>query len=311
MAFRTSWLSSRPELRAVLWMTLASALFAGMNVGARLASGGLPWPEIAASRAITGAVLAAMLSRLRGSSLRVRDRKRSWMRSLFGTAAMLCTFFVLSAREVPLGDVVTLGATSPVFIALLSPSLLGESVGRRVWTATPIAFIGVALVAQPTFHASMGVVLVASLASVFSAFAMLSLRRLGSDESSEAIVFHFSATAAVATLSLSLLNPRVPSALSLGALALTGLCGGFAQLAMTRAYALDRAARLGALGYLGIVFTQVCSILWLGERPSPAQAGGSLLVIVAGVVLALGAMRDARAAAASDSAPSSSPHSTT
>ncbi|MFS8630352.1 MAG: iron-containing alcohol dehydrogenase [Bacillales bacterium] len=42
------------------------------------------------------------------------------MRTIFGTSALLATFFALSAREVPLGDVVTLSALSPIFIALLS-----------------------------------------------------------------------------------------------------------------------------------------------------------------------------------------------
>jgi drug/metabolite transporter (DMT)-like permease len=288
-------LEARPALRGVAWMTLASALFAVMNVAARVASAHVPWPEVAASRALVGALVAFSLARARGARLRVGDRRASWYRSLFGTGALVCTFIALAARQVPLGDVVTLASTSPIFIALLSPWLLGERVGRRVALATPLAFAGVCVVLQPTFHLAAGVALVTTAAAVLSALAMIWLRRLGPDESSEAIVVHFSLTAASVTALLSIPVFRLPDLRGALALAATGVTGGLAQVSMTRAYALDRAARIGAVGYLGVVFTQVLAVAWLGETPAPSQAIGSALVIGAGLLLAEGAWRERRA----------------
>ena len=60
-----------------------------------------------------------------------------------------------------------------------------------------------------------------------------------------------------------------------------GLGGGGAQLAMTRAYALQRAAPVSALSSLGIVFTYLLALPLFPEHPTGWQVAGSLLVILA------------------------------
>jgi drug/metabolite transporter (DMT)-like permease len=120
---------------------------------------------------------------------------------------------------------------------------------------------------------------------------MMWLRRMGPGESSEAIVFHFMAVGMVSLGVLAIPVWRTPDARSLGFLLFTGLSGGFAQLAMTRAYALDRAARVSAVGYTGVVCTRLLAIPLFGESPSILQVAGSALVVAAGVGMALGGKR--------------------
>src|SRR5690606_28123630 len=120
-AQRPSWLGQRPALQGVAWMALANLLFAGMNVFARVSSANVPWPQVAMTRALTGAVVAYGLARMRKSSLRItQSRRQAWMRTIFGTSALLATFFALSARDVPLGVVDTHSAISPISFALHS-----------------------------------------------------------------------------------------------------------------------------------------------------------------------------------------------
>jgi drug/metabolite transporter (DMT)-like permease len=289
-------------IAGLLWMTLASALFALMNVLVRAASAHVPWSEVAAVRTTVGALVAVAFALGRGSGLRIHDRKLSWARSLTGTAAMLCGFYAMGTPAIALGDAVTLASTSPIFIALLAPWLLGERSGRRVWLATLLAFFGVALIAGPSFRLSGHVAVIATLGGFFSGLAMIWLRRLGAGsdgagaakESPEAIVAHFSAVAAVAAAAVALPSLRVPdlrSGLMLGAI---GVLGGTAQLAMTRAYALEKAARLGAVGYSSVVFAYLLGVMVLDETPSLYATLGALLILGSGVGLALAAMRDGR-----------------
>lgn len=285
----------------MLWMALASALFALMSVGARLASEHVPWPEVAASRALVGAATAIGVALARGASLRLdrRDRALAWARTLCGTVAMVCTFFTLGAPLLALGDVVTLGATSPIFVALLAPRLLGEKSSRGLWLATLGAFGGVALVAGPQLALAGHLALIATAGAVASALAMIWLRKLGAGgrhASPEAIATHFSLVAGAAMLALSIPGFKVPDATGALLLLGTGLSGGLAQLAMTRAYALDQAARVGTVGYLGIALSHVLGAIVLGEAPGPHQVAGATLVTAAGVGLALGALRGARRA---------------
>lgn len=283
-------------LRGVLLMVLASALFAAMGLFARTASAKVPWQEVALSRTLVGSLVAYGVARARGASLRVHDRKLSWARTLFGTVAMMCTFWVLGSKAVGLGDAATLAATSPVFVALLAPFLLHEASGRATWFATLIAFSGVALVAGPTFEVALPVAGIATLGALATALAMVMLRKLGrgAAESPEGIALHFSAFAALVAFVLSLPVWTTPDAWGAVELLLAGLTGGLAQLAMTRAYALDRASRVGAVGYLGPVLSHLLGVIVLEEPASPTGLLGTALVIAAGLVLTTAAVRENR-----------------
>ena len=267
------------------WMLLAQVCFATMNVSARLAGSGVPWPEVASARFLVGAVLAWGIARSRGASLAITDRRTSWMRAIFGTLSAVCTFYAITSRRINLGDAATLGATAPIFVAMLAPSLLGERSGRAVPVAAGIAFAGVALVLQPSFESAIGVATVATLGAFLYAIALISLRRLGGGETHEAVVFHFSCVALATMTALAIPGWRTPTPHDLLWLVTTGVTGGLAQLAMTRAYSLDRAARVSTLTFLGIVFTHLLAIPIFGEHPGWSQAVGAVLVMVAGVLL--------------------------
>lgn len=274
-------------LRAFVWMVTAQALFACMALGARFVGKDIPWQEIAASRMLVALVLTWAIARARGRSLVIVDRKLAWLRTVFGTLAAGSTFYAYGKPSLPLGDAVTVLNTSPVFVALLAWPLLGERVPRAVAIAIAVSFAGVVAVAQPSLSASSGMVGVCVFSAVCTAFAMMYLRRMGPGETGEAIVFHFMT---FGTLVLGLLSVpvfRVPDGRSLAFLLFTGLTGGLAQLAMTRAYSLDGAARVAAVGYAGVVFTRLFAFPAFGEVPSAAQLAGSALVVGAGVTLAM------------------------
>ena len=267
------------------WMLLAQVCFAAMNVSARLAGSDVPWPEVASARFLVGAVLAWGIARSRGASLAITDRRTSWMRAIFGTLSAVCTFYAITSRRINLGDAATLGATAPIFVAMLAPSLLGERSGRAVPVAAGIAFAGVALVLQPSFESAIGVAMIATLGAFLYSIALISLRRLGGGETHEAVVFHFSCVALATMTALAIPGWRTPTPHGLLWLGATGITGGLAQLAMTRAYSLDRAARVSTLTFLGIVFTHLLAIPIFGEHPGWSQAVGAVLVMGAGVLL--------------------------
>jgi drug/metabolite transporter (DMT)-like permease len=269
-------------------MGAAQVFFAGMNVCTRMGARDLAWSEIAAARFLLGAVIALAVAGYRGSSLRISDRSRTWRRSVFGTIAAVCTFYALASSRIALGDAATLGATAPIFVALLSRPLLGEQVGGRVALAVTLGFAGIMAVVRPSFAIAIPVAAIATAGAVFYALAMIWLRKIGPGESHEAVVLHFSLVALATFLVLALPVWRWPDwrngLLLLGA----GVGGGGGQIAMTRAYALHRAAPVTALTGLGIVLTHLLAIPIFHERPTVWQIAGSLLVIAASVILATG-----------------------
>jgi drug/metabolite transporter (DMT)-like permease len=280
--------SRLPVNAALGWMVLAQAFFAGMNVCTRLGARDLPWAEVGAARFLVGALMAGALGSYRGASLRITDRASTWRRSVFGALSALCTFYALGSSRIALGDVATLGATTPIFVAVLSAPLLGEHVGRQVILAIVLVFAGIVGVVGPSFGIAGPVAAIAIAGAILYALALIWLRKIGPGETPQAVVLHFSIVGLCAMLAFAIPVWEWPDArgglLLLGA----GLSGGGAQIAMTRAYSLHRAAPLAALSGLAIVLTHLLAVPVFGDRPTGWQVAGSLLVIGASLLLATG-----------------------
>ena len=279
-------------------MVLAQLMFTAMNIFSRLGGKDVPWSEVAGARFLFGAIIVLLVARANGASLKATDRKNTWLRTIFGTLASIGFFYSSTSPRIPLGDAITLGATGPIFVALLSRPLLGERVGRHLGVVVLLAFVGVVGVVRPTFQSAAPVALMATSSAFFYALAMIWLRKIGPSESSEAIVLHFSVVAALTNFAISIpawVTPNLEASLYLVG---TGLTGGIGQIAMTRSYAYSSgAAPLSVLTYLSIVFTHMLAIPIFGEHSGLLQLAGAGLVILSGVLLALDAWRSGRTAA--------------
>jgi drug/metabolite transporter (DMT)-like permease len=292
--------STSGHLAGLAWMAVGSVLFALMNFFARMASAHASWTLVATVRALVGASVAFGVARARSAPLFVKDRRGIWLRSAFGTAAMLATFYALGSPAIALGDVATLANLTPVLVAILAPFFLGERAGRRMAVALPLCIVGVVLILHPPLlygggpprsGASYVAGAVALSAAGFTASAMILLRRMGPHEGAEAISLHFSLVAAATCAILSIPSLARPSSRGVGWMLAAGIAGGLAQLAMTRAYALERAARVSGMAYLGVVATAGLGAAFLGEQPTPAALGGMALVIAGGLVVTFAGIR--------------------
>lgn len=274
-------------------MATSAVLFSGMNFFARLASHSAPWAVVGCARAAIGAVVAFSVARAQGRSIAVRSHKALLWRSSFGTVAMLSTFSALGRPALPLGDTTTLLNLSPVFIALLAPLVLGEPTSRRVWVALPLSLGGVVLLLRPAAifggiahtPAAASAALWAVAASGSAAFAMMALRKVGKSETPEAIAFHFSVVATIVLLAIASFDFRTPDPIDALYTLLAGFAAGFAQLGMTRAYALESAAVTSSVGYIAVPTSALLSALWLHERPSALAFLGMALVVAGGLTL--------------------------
>lgn len=276
-------------------MAAGAVLFALMNFFARLASSSTSWATVGAVRALIGALIAFAVGRLRGASLAANDRRAIFWRSLFGTGAMATTFYALSSRTLPLADTVTLLNLTPIFLAVLAPIVLRERTTLAVAVGLVISLGGVVLILHPSFAwrpadatpgpSAAATAAFAVLAAFISSIAMMMLRRVGQTESPESVAVHFSLFAATVMGVISLFDLRMPAPREMGFMVAAGVCAGFGQLALTRAYSLERAARVSGMGYLAVVASALLGGAVLGERPTLGAVGGMVLVVAGGLAV--------------------------
>jgi drug/metabolite transporter (DMT)-like permease len=304
-------------------MTIAGALFAAMNAFAHQAAAEAPIAVVAGARASVGAIISFLFAifakrapfRPFVAQAYLGANRPMWGRTLFGTAAMACTFFALGDQRLPLGDAATLFNLSPLLVAFIAPFLLDEPTDRRLAWTLPLALAGVLAILRPSFlwggtHTSVPTlpVFVAVLAAFFASFAMVLLRSTRGEtpegfsgtidsvprtkqSSAEAVALHFSSFAAVVFLAFAYFsgafatfsswNGSVPSMLG------AGVSAGCAQLAMTAAYRRDGAARVAALGYLNVPMSALLGAVLHRQWPTLFTFVGMMLIVGSGLVGAL------------------------
>jgi drug/metabolite transporter (DMT)-like permease len=290
-------MSADRPLLGLSFMLAASASFVLMNaMTAALGRAGVPWELASFARASMGFAFALGFARMRGVSLTISNHRVMWTRSLAGSTSMLLTFFSLT--HMPLADATALLNTTPLWIAILAWAMVGERPGRSVAAAISVAIVGVWFVQQPAFERGQWVGLVALAAGATSALSMVSLRRLG-NETPEAVVVHFSAVAsgftllAVVTRAAREGGLRAPHGWAAWLMIIgVGVSATMGQLAMTRAYSLDRAARVGAAGWAQVILALLLDGLVRARWPERSATVGIALLLAAGALLIVGARRE-------------------
>jgi drug/metabolite transporter (DMT)-like permease len=295
----------QPSRQAFALMASAALLFAMMNVLARKAGAYLGSTEVMLARSFVGLLVSATLVAKNHRSLRVIDRRSTLLRCGLGTVAMSLTFYVLSKDSLPLGVITTLFNLTPIFVACLSPIVIGERVPAKVVALAFVALVSVAMIAffqnqHPTtaipLRVSIQMCIFAALAALFSAGAMLALRTLGQAEPAETIAFHY-ATVTTSIVGIIAFYNYISASQNHGSeeylrawrnaapyLLATGLTGGIAQILMTRAYALDIASRVASYGYLNVAFGAILGAAVLHENVHIGSIVGMVGIVGAGLL---------------------------
>jgi drug/metabolite transporter (DMT)-like permease len=226
----------RPAL-AALWMTGAIAAFTAMAIATRQIKGVHDTFEILAYRSMIGWVIvvgvAAVLGRL--SLVRTERLGGHLLRNIFHFSGQSLWFYAITV--IPLAQVFALEFTSPIWVILLAPLVLGERLTRRKLVAAGLGFAGTLIVADPDFGALEPGVLAAAGAAVFFAATTLMTKALTRDDAIVSILFWLTLMQA-GFGSLAMLADgavTLPSLATLPWLGLIGVAGIAAHLCLTTA----------------------------------------------------------------------------
>ena len=245
--------------------------------------------------AVGTAATAALLTPLRAwGRLDARGRRDALLLGIPNTTAFYA-LLNLSIESVLPGLAAVVIYTFPLWVAVLSPSLLRHRLTMRHWAAVATGFLGVALISQVWASLDAGNSLVAIVELLFAALAwamgtVFFQRRFSRDQMREANAFQlFGGTAGLLVLVLVLAPaplPRFDAALGVTLLWLGVLGTAFAYVIWFDLLGRTRAATLSAYVFLVPVVALIGSAAYFGERLDGIQLVGVALVFLSIVGIA-------------------------
>lgn len=232
-------------------------------------------------------VLASRRGLVRGILDLFGDMRSSlWARGFFGTLSVMGMF--TGIHMIGLGEASFLHSFNAVWIAALSPFVLGQPNTRIGWGAIALGVVGLYLLYQPEFNDAGFIGRSVSLASgAFAGTAYMMIARAGRSNSTLTVVFYFCLVATVIHLAWFYLDRFVwPSDVRSWILLIgAGLFASIAQIFMTKAYQCAPAAMVSATSYTTPVFNLIVSVFIFGLLPNNQSLAGAGVVLVAGIAL--------------------------
>ena len=213
---------------------------------------------------------------------RLERPKLQAARVVFSTAEVFC--FYAAVRELPLADVMTYWLAAPIYVAALSPFLLGERVGALRWAAIGIGFVGVLVALTPSGDVSPFATTVAIIGSMCFALMVLTGRSLRRTPDT-ALVFWQLVGAGLAGLVLAPFEWVSPSGIDWTLLALLGVVAMGAHLCVNRALKLADAALVAPLQYTLLPWAIILGWLFFADVPNALMLAGGAIIIGAGLML--------------------------
>lgn len=254
----------------------------------------LPAPQILFVRGMVIVVLCLAIGRMG----LVTDLWRSKNRTLIlGRGLMTLAAWVMyysSGRELQLAEMTTLYYVAPVLTTVLAVIFLKEQLTLARIGGASIGFFGIVVAANPSgFTIGWPVVMVLG-AALFWAIAMILMRTISKSDRTLVQVFaqnliHVAIMGALALPMWQGMDMR-EVALCIAA----GLVGGLAQFILVESARAVPASVLGTVEYGALIWSFVFGYLFWGEMPATTVYVGALLVVAAGLTLALSEHRNRR-----------------
>lgn len=278
---------SRPLL-ALAWMLGAAASFSAMAVAGRELSVDMNTFELMLYRSIIGfVVICALIARSRRGFAQVRTTafKSHLQRNIFHYTGQNLWFYGVAV--IPLGQLVALEFTNPIWVALLAPLMLSEALTRKRILAAVIGFIGVLIVARPGYaplewgHAAgLGAAVGFAMNTIFT-------KRIMKVDTVLCVLFWMTLLQALASLVLSLPGgiPALTSA-SLPWIIVVGIGGLTAHYSLTSALGAAPATIVAPLEFIRLPIVAIIGMVVYAE-PILLSVFIGAGVIVAGNLLNL------------------------
>lgn len=275
----------------ILLKLSAVACFIAMSALLKITADEVPAGEMVFFRSFFAIPITLIWLLTRGelsTGLRVASPMGHVWRGVIGTSAMGLMFTGIGL--LPLPEVTAIGYAAPILVVVFAAMFLGEEVHAIRLGAVALGMVGVLVILSPRLsgiddhRAALGAI-ATLMGAVFAALAQIFIRKLTKTETTSAIVFWFSCTAAALSLVTLPFGWVIPSAGTAALLVLAGLIGGVAQIFLTSAYRAADASIVAPFEYASMLMALAVGYFAFDEVPTLPMLAGAGIVILAGALI--------------------------
>ncbi len=264
---------------AALWMAGWLCLMLMVTVAGREALREINVFQVMELRSLIGFFLLYPLVRRNGGLAAMKTSRpiQHIGRNLIHYGAQLGWFFALTL--IPLGQVVSIEFTMPIWTAILAASFLGERITIWKITAIVLGIVGVIVIVRPATGEINQGQLIALAAAVGFGVSVAMMKSLTRTEKTVAIIFWMLVVQSAAGLLPALYVWKWPSAHVWGWIAVIAFCGTFSHYCMARAMLHADATIVLPMDFLRVPLTATLGWLLYSERLDMLTVLGAMLIL--------------------------------
>lgn len=269
-------------------------------------SGNYPVHQIVWFRSIFAVIPILVIARLEGGFylLRTTHYGLQTLRAVIMFASYMTYYLALAA--LPLAETVSLFFSAPLFITILSVSVLNEKVQFGGWMAVLVGFFGVIVLLRPGSKMINPAAFLALLSAVLYATGSILTRKMGQTESGVALTFYpiimyilFASIAAIAlspvaavqnshpSLAFLFRGWQLPARGDLFLLIVVGLIAAVGFYFLSQAYRLAPPPVIAPFEYTAVPVSVVLGYIFWKDIPEPQSIIGIVLIVGSGLYIFL------------------------
>jgi drug/metabolite transporter (DMT)-like permease len=253
--------------RAALWMLGAIGSFTTMALAGRELGADFDTFEIMMYRSAFGLVIVLVVAYFAGTLRQINTQAigQHGLRNIVHFIGQNLWFYAVTV--IPLAQVFALEFTTPLWVIVLSPILLGERLTLVRSIAALLGFTGILIVARPTVEGLNAGMLAAAACAIFFALTFILTKRLTKTQTITAIMFYLTSMQLVLGVIAAGYDGDIalPDYDSLPLLLLVGACGLLAHFCITSALKIAPATIVAPIDFARLPLIAILAMLIYNE----------------------------------------------
>lgn len=232
---------------------------------------------------IAASVVIPLLTKNKLTLFKTQHLGLHGVRALAALIGGYATFY--AAATIPLTLVVAITFTAPIFASLFSFMSLNERVTRQKLLSYALGLIGMLVILRPNLENDTIGILAAVLASIMTAIAFVSVKKLSElDPPYTVIAFPFALLFPISAF-IAIPDWSWPSLEQLPLILLMGLSLIISQFCMVKAFSYADASRLLPVDFTKLIFTSIAGVFLFEDKIDIWVITGGVIILISAAPL--------------------------